>query len=438
MLKASALGFGNLALTGLLQADASPAPHFAAKAKRVIFLFMHGGPSHVDTFDYKPKLFEDDGKPLPFAKPRVQFADTGNLGRPRWDFNPYGECGHMISDLFPQVGGHADELCMIKSVHGTNAAHGGAMLKLNTGSDSFVRPSMGSWINYGLGSENQNLPGFVTINPSGGHGGAGNHAAAFLPAQHQGTKIDGDGNVPYLTPGLPASRQTYQLEYLRALNQEHAGRFPSDPQLEARIKSYELAFRMQHEAPDTMDLTGETDATRKLYGIDDPKTKTFGERCLLARRLAERGVRYIQVSHGYWDQHNKLESKHAELALACDTPIAGLLTDLKQRGLLDDTLVWWGGEFGRTPTIQGKDGRDHNPHAFTMWFAGGGVKAGFSYGQTDDYGFYTVAEKMHVHDLHATILHLMGLDHERLTYNFGGRPFRLTDVYGNVVHDVIG
>ncbi|MFT5125104.1 MAG: hypothetical protein ACI9TH_004378 [Kiritimatiellia bacterium] len=437
MLKSSALGFGHLAMTAMLQA--SPMPHIPARAKRVIFLFMHGGPSHVDTFDYKPKLFEDDGKPLPFDKPRVQFAKTGNLGRPRFDFHPYGQCGHMISDLFPKVGTHADALCMVKSVHGTNAAHGGALLKLHTGSDSLVRPSMGSWVSYGLGSENQNLPSFITMNPSGGHGGAANYASAFLPAQHQGTRISGEAGagIPNVTGPVSEARQSHQLRLLRELNQSHAQRFPADPNLDARIRSFELAYRMQTEAPEVMDLEGESAATRALYGLDDPKTSEVGQRCLLARRLVERGVRFVQVSHGYWDQHSQLEAKHRELAHACDQPIAGLLTDLKQRGLLDDTLVWWGGEFGRTPTIQGKDGRDHNPHAFTMWFAGGGVKAGFSYGQTDDYGFYTVDEKMHVHDLHATILHLLGLDHEQLTYGYGGRDFRLTDVYGNVIEDIL-
>ncbi len=454
MLRQCGAGFGNLALLGLLSAAeravagsalnplAARPPLLRPRAKRVIFLFMHGGPSHVDTFDYKPVLIRDSGKPLPFAKPRIQFAKTANLQRSPWEFRPYGQSGAMVSDLFPQVGACADDLCFLKSVHGTNEAHGGALLKLHTGSDSSVRPSMGSWISYGLGSENRNLPSFLTINPTLGHGGVGNWSSAFLPAVHQGTPIGGGipvekATINYLhDPNGDATLQRAQLDLLGEMNREHLAHAGPDSALEARIESFELAFRMQMEAPETMDLAGESDATKKLYGLDDPKTASFARQCLLARRFSERGVRFVQVTHGYWDQHEDLTKDHGRLASEVDRPIAGLLRDLKSRGLLDDTLVMWGGEFGRTPTLQGKDGRDHHPHAFTMWLAGGGVKAGFSYGVTDDYGFYCVDQKVHVHDLHATILALLGLDHEQLTYRHAGRDFRLTDIHGRVVRDI--
>jgi hypothetical protein len=454
MLRQCGAGFGNLALLGLLSAAeravagsalnplvARP-PLCRPRAKRVIFLFMHGGPSHVDTFDYKPALIRDSGKPLPFDKPRIQFAKTANLQRSPWEFRPYGQSGAMVSDLFPLVGACADDLCFLRSVHGTNEAHGGALLKLHTGSDSTVRPSMGSWISYGLGSENRNLPSFLTINPTLGHGGVGNWSSAFLPAVHQGTPIGGGmpvekATISYLRdPDGDPSRQRAQLDLLGEMNREHLAHAGPDSALEARIESFELAFRMQMEAPETMDLAGESDATKKLYGLDDPKTASFARQCLLARRFSERGVRFVQVTHGYWDQHDDLTKDHGRLASEVDRPIAGLLRDLKSRGLLDDTLVMWGGEFGRTPTLQGKDGRDHHPHAFTMWLAGGGVKAGFSYGVTDDYGFYCLDQKVHVHDLHATILALLGLDHEQLTYRHAGRDFRLTDVHGRVVRDI--
>ncbi len=459
MLRQCCLGFGNLALLNLLasldrvlgaEAKSNPlaarAPMFPARAKRVIFLFMHGGPSHVDTFDYKPSLIRDSGKPLPFEKPRIQFAKTSNLRKSPWEFKPYGACGAMISNLFPLVGACADDLCFLKSVHGTNEAHGGALLKLHTGSDTFVRPSMGSWISYGLGTENQNLPSFITINPTQGHGGVGNWSSAFLPAVHQGTPIGGGmpvekATINYLHPPEGEdnpSLQRAQLDLLGEMNREHLARAGTDPALEARLESFELAFRMQTEAPEAMNVGAESEATRQLYGLEDPKTASFARQCLLARRFSERGVRFVQVTHGYWDQHEDLTKDHARLASEVDRPIAGLLHDLKSRGMLKDTLVLWGGEFGRTPTLQGKDGRDHHPHGFTMWMAGGGVKGGFSYGVTDEYGFYCVDQKVHVHDLHATILALLGLDHELLTYRHAGRDFRLTDVSGRVVKEIFG
>lgn len=447
-LRQCALGFGSLAFASMMSgaqaaAESPLAPHrpmFPARARRIIFLFMHGGPSHVDSFDYKPALIRESGKPLPFAKPRVQFSQTGNLRKSPWEFRPRGQCGAMVSDLFPKTGAMADDLCIIKSVHGTNEAHGGALLKLHTGSDTFVRPSMGSWISYGLGTENGSLPSFITINPTFGHGGVGNWSSAFLPATHQGTPLTGgkgrEGIAWLGSPGS-AARQRAQLDLLGSLNRASLSEWGADDELEARIQSFELAFRMQTEAPEVLDLGGETEATRRLYGLDDPKTEEFGRQLLLARRMSERGVRYVQVRHGYWDQHEKLEQDHGKLAAEVDGPIAGLLKDLKARGLLEDTLVWWGGEFGRTPTCQGNDGRDHHPHAFTMWLAGGGVKPGFSYGITDDFGFYLEDEKVHIHDLHATILHLMGLDHEALTFRHAGRDFRLTDVSGRVVREIL-
>jgi hypothetical protein len=452
MLIRSGVGFGNLALMGLLspQAPASAGtmassarpPGFRARAKRVIFVFMHGGPSHVDTFDWKPALVRDSGKPLPFDKPRIQFAKTANLRRSPWEFRPYGQCGAMVSDLFPEVGSCADDLCFLKSVHGTKEAHGGALLMVHTGSDTAVRPSMGSWISYGLGTENANLPGFLTINPTLGHGGVGNWSSAFLPAVHQGTPIGGGVPVERATinhlhdPGADPTLQRAQLDLLGEMNRGHLAVAGADSALEARSESFELAFRMQREAPEAMDLGRESAATRRLYGLDDPKTASFARQCLLARRFSERGVRFVQVTHGYWDQHDDLTKDHGRLASEVDRPIAGLLRDLKARGLLDETLVVWGGEFGRTPTLQGKDGRDHHPHAFTMWMAGGGVKPGFSYGVTDEYGFYCVDQKVHVHDLHATLLALLGLDHEQLTFRHAGRDFRLTDVSGRVVHEI--
>jgi len=461
MLRVSANGFGLLALADLLAGSARAAdtpidpknplavrsPHFRPKAKRVIFLFMHGGPSQVDTFDYKPELKKQDGKPYPGQKPRVQFAKTGDLLASPWEFKPGGKSGLLVSDLFPRVRDHADDLCVIRSVHADNSAHGGALLQLHTGSDTFVRPSIGSWLTYGLGSEDQNLPGFITICPTLGHGGVQNWSSAFLPAAFQGTPIghaaikSKDARINNVAnPDTPADLQRLQLDLLKQINQQHLEKSGPDPALEGRINSFELAYRMQAEVPALMDLSGETKETLELYGIGSERTDHFGRQCLLARRFAEKGVRFIQCTHSYkWDQHDDLKKGHDRNAKEVDRPIAALLTDLKRRGLLDDTLVWWGGEFGRTPTAQGnRDGRDHSPHAFTMWLAGGGVKAGTAVGATDDFGYYAVENKVHMHDLHATILHLLGLDHEKLTYRHAGRDFRLTDVSGRVVRDVVG
>jgi len=463
MLRQSAVGFGALALTSLF-ADAarSDSPgtaagngellkasfaHHAGKAKRVIFLFMSGGPSQVDTFDPKPLLTRDDGKPFPFAKPRVQFNGTTNLMKSPWEFKQYGESGLWVSELFPALASRVDDLCLIHSVHGTNPAHGGAVMKVHTGSDNFIRPSIGSWVSYGLGTENKNLPAFITICPTLAFGGINNWSSSFLPAVHSGMPL-GDASVPserarvkYIANAkLSREIQQLQLAHLKKLNRAHQLQAGPVASLEARISSFELAFRMQTEVPNVENLSEESAETLKLYGMDNPVTANFGRMCLLARRFAEAGVRFIQVTHNddkvQWDQHADLKSGHEKNAREVDVPIAGLLYDLKSRGLLDDTLIWWGGEFGRTPTSEGT-GRDHNPEGFTMWLAGGGVKGGFRYGSTDDYGYFAAENKVHIHDLHATILHLLGIDHERLTYRHAGRDFRLTDVEGHVVTDIM-
>ena len=457
LLQSTAVGFPMLALRGLLDSEPTAAPpnplaprlgHHLPKAKRILFLFMKGGPSQVDTFDYKPRLQKDHGKPLPFDKPRVQFAPTGKLLGSPWTFSQYGESGLPVSELFPHTAQHADDLCVINSVHGTNAAHGGALLKLHTGSDNFVRPSVGSWVSYGLGTENGNLPAFVTICPTLAHGGVKNWGSGFLPAPFQGTPIgnaslsSADARVPYLENSRhPRQLQRLKLDLLGQFNRRHLDTFGDDGDLEARINSFELAFRMQGEIPEIQDLSKESKDTHKLYGLDQEITADFGRQCLLARRFLERGVRFVQVTHSdtmvQWDQHSDLVKGHTKNAKEVAQPIGGLLTDLKARGLLEDTLVWWGGEFGRTPCVQGSNGRDHNPDGFTMWLAGGGAKPGTRFGATDEFGYYAAQDKVHIHDLHATILHLLGLDHLQLTYRYAGRDFRLTDVYGDVVNGVI-
>ncbi len=457
LLQSTAVGFPMLALRGLLDSETAAAPgnplarrqpHHTPRAKRILFLFMKGGPSQVDTFDYKPRLQKDHGQPLPFDKPRVQFAPTGKLLGSPWSFSQHGDCGLPVSELFPHTARHADDLCVINSVHGTNAAHGGALLKIHTGSDNFVRPSIGSWVSYGLGTENSNLPAFVTICPTLAHGGVKNWGSAFLPAPFQGTPIgnaslpSADARVPYLQNTRDSRQlQRLKLDLLGQFNRQHLDQFGEDSGLEARINSFELAFRMQNEIPDIQDLSRESAETHRLYGLDQKITEDFGRQCLLARRFLERGVRFVQVTHSdtkvQWDQHSNLIDGHTKNAMEVDQPIGGLLTDLKARGLLEDTLVWWGGEFGRTPCVQGSNGRDHNPDGFTMWLAGGGAKPATRYGATDEFGYYAALDKVHIHDLHATILHLLGLDHLQLTHRYAGRDFRLTDVYGDVVDGVI-
>ena len=444
MLQRAGAGFGALALNALLGKEAAaaswPAPQ-QARAKRVIFLFMHGGPSTLDLFDPKPLLLRDAGKPLPIAGPRIVSGAPGKLLGSPWSFRQYGASGAHVSELLPHIASISDDLCFIRSMRCSNSRHGGALLELHTGSDTFTRPSMGSWINYGLGSENDNLPGFITINPSGSHGGAGAWSSAFLPARFSGTRIGGGAgglHVPFIhSPLAHPSDQRRELDLLAAFNHDHLAQRGPDPELESRIASYELAFRMQREVPGVQDISGEPEHIKKLYGADVDPTRSFAEQCLMARRFSEAGVRFVQVTHRYWDSHSDLRKDHTRLAAEMDRPVAGLISDLKQRGLLDDTLVLWGGEFGRTPTAQGNDGRDHNPQGFTMFMAGGGIRPGTQFGTTDDYGYFAQENPVHYHDLHATILHLLGMDHEKLTYRYAGRDFRLTDVHGEIVRGIL-
>ena len=428
------------------------APMFRPRAKRVIFLFMQGGPSHVDTFDYKPNLVKNDGKDIDFLG--VRFGTFGKksrrrLMRPLWKFNQYGECGRHVSELFPHQAGIVDELCFIHSMHTEGVAHGPATLFMHTGATNLVRPSIGSWISYGLGTDNPKLPAFITISPPSANGGPRNYSAAFLPAFYQGTPIGRAGlsaakaeirNIR--NSKLTREQQTEQFELLQAINREQLSKADRDDRLAAEIEAFELAFAMQDAAPGVLDTAGESATTLKLYGIGEKHTDDFGRQCLLARRLAESGVRFIQVNYAdqtanpRFDQHSNMP-KHAVHARAVDRPVAGLIADLKARGLLEDTLVWWGGEFGRTPFAQGKDGRDHNPRGFTVWLAGGGLKRGFAHGTTDPIGHLAADNPVHMHDLHATILHVLGMDHEQLTYRYAGRDFRLTDVHGRVIGDIL-
>lgn len=417
-------------------------PHFAPRARRVIFLFMHGGPSHVDTFDYKPLLARDDGKPLPFDLPPQVDAVPKILNGP-WQFQQRGESGLWVSSLLPHMASQADSLCVIRSMHTRGQSHGQAVGMINTGSDSFVRPSVGAWISYALGSAHPDLPAHVAIGPATAHGGPRNFGAAFLPAMHQATAIGsngkfGDGKIPHLDGPLDSARIKERFELIRALNQRHLRVSGPDHEIEGAIEAVDLASRMRLAAPHVFDLEQESAATRRGYGIGVKETDSFGRSCLLARRLVEAGVRFVSVSSGQvWDQHSDLQAGHNKNALATDLPIAELIRDLKRRGLWDDTLVVWGGEFGRTPVVQGKNGRDHNPQGFTVVLSGGGVKSGFAHGETDEYGYHALHDRVHIHDLHATILHLMGIDHERLTYRYAGRDFRLTDVHGRVVHQLL-
>ena len=462
MLKKFASGFGMLGLAGLLAEDflgralagatASPLavhpPPFPAKAKRVIFLFMSGGPSHVDTFDPKPRLARDNGKPVPFEKPKLERTKTGNIFASPYSFQKHGTSGTEISELFPNLVTCVDDMCVIRSMVADNINHNGACLQMNTGEQAFSRPSLGSWLLYGLGSENQDLPGFIVISPSQPAQGAPLWSSSFLPAAYQGTLVSDLKNpIPNLAnPRFSTGQQRGQLDLLKQLNVLHEQQREEDSRLSARIESFELAFRMQTEAPEAFDVERESPETRKLYGIGEDVTDIFGKQCLMARRLTERGVRMVQVYHTQtakrnscqlWDQHSELRKELPNNCAAVDRPIAGLLKDLKARGLLDETLVIWGGEFGRTPTAEGTNGREHHPFGFTMWLAGGGVKGGIVHGATDEFGWHAVQNKVHVHDLHATILHLMGINHEKLTYRYSGRDYRLTDVFGNVVKEIL-
>ena len=452
LLARSGCGFGLLALADMLAAGeqdrasqpyAVHAPHHSPRAKRVICLYMPGGPSHVDLFDPKPRLAEENGKPLPFEKPKLERTKTGNLLASPWTFSKHGDSGIEVSELLPGVASHIDDLCVIRSMYADNINHTGAALQMCTGEQAFSRPSMGSWLTYGLGTENQNLPGFVVVSPAAVFQGAQLWASSFLPSAYQGTLVrDLKNPIANLVDSSGSlDRQRAKLDALGKLNEIHKRDRVFDSQLDARSASFELAFRMQRDAPEAFDISRENEATHKLYGTDQPATELFGRQCLLARRLIERGVRFVQLfdapANNAWDHHSGLKDALPKRCQAVDQPIAALLTDLKSRGLLEDTLVLWGGEFGRTPTAEGNNGREHHPFGFTMWLAGGGIRGGMVHGATDEFGWHSVQDKVHVHDLHATILHLMGFDHERLTYRYGGRDYRLTDVHGQVVREII-
>ncbi len=460
-------GFGSIALASLLAeevlpgfgatsaaAAAEPHPltaspsHFAARAKRVIYLFMHGGPSHVDLFDPKPDLTRYAGQPLPESFGPVM--TRRNVGRnplipPVRPFRPRGESGIEVSDFLPHIASVADDLCILRSCHGDSVNHPQSVYQMNTGSILMGKPSLGSWVSYGLGTDNRDMPAFVVMpDPGGGlKGGPPAWGSGFLPASHQGTTVrPGPSPILHLKPQetVTPQRQRRTLDLIGGLNEQHLLQRDFDGELAARINSYELAYRMQSAAPEIIDLSRETAETQRLYGIDDEPTREFGTRCLLARRMIESGVRFVQIYSGDtvgWDAHNHIENNHRPLCLATDKPVAALITDLKRRGLLDDTLVIWGGEFGRMPMSEQSKGRDHNPWGYTVWMAGGGVRAGMVYGATDAIGLRAVENPVHIHDLHATMLHLLGLDHESLTYLHNGRDERLTDVAGQVIHDIL-
>jgi hypothetical protein len=440
-----ALGLANLLANPAAASSANPlaprSPHFTPRARRVIFLFMNGGPSHVDTFDPKPALAKNAGKPLPESMLKTTGRKgLGNLMPSPFKFGPCGKSGIEVTEIYPEIGKYIDDICVLRSMYTDNPNHEPGLLMMNSGNMQPIRPSMGSWLTYALGSDNQNLPGFIVLCPGKPVVGPQLWSNSFLPGIYQGTHINNKSVDPqtiikdvhnrYLLP----SAQREQLDLLQKMNQAHLAERGRDEQLEARIASLEMAFRMQGEAQEAFDIGKESTATRKFYGDGE-----FANACLLARRLAERGVRMTQIYYGNgqpWDDHADINN-HKKHAQASDRPIAALLQDLKSRGLLEDTLVVWGGEFGRTPMSQGAKGRDHHSLGFTMWLAGGGVKGGLAYGATDEFGFQAVDNRIHVHDLHATILHLMGLDHEKLTYRYSGRDFRLTDVHGKVVREIM-
>ena len=461
MLVGGAQGFGAVALAGLMgdravgasgTSGATPAllPHHRPRARSVIFLYMDGGPSQIDTFDYKPLLAKHDGKDAAKMMGKLeptQFDNIGTLMKSPWKFKQYGESGHWVSDLFPHIARHADKLAVVKSCVSKFSEHTAANYFLHTGGGLQGRPSMGAWTGYGLGSVSQDLPGFVVLN--GGlipPGGLDNFGSSFLPANYQGSIFKATGEaVANISPiETRKGMQRAKLDSLRRLDELGAAAFGADPAVESAIANYETAFRMQSAVPELMDIESESKATKRSYGLEEKweNTRTFGRQCLIARRLVERGVRFIELtcpatSGDRWDQHGKLRQGHGENCLTVDQPIAALLEDLEQRGLLEDTLVVWTGEFGRTPFAQGKDGRDHNPFGYSMWLAGGGIKGGVSHGETDEWGYKAIADKVEIHDLHATMLHLLGIEHTSSTFRFGGRDMRLTDVHGNIVKEIL-
>ncbi len=457
-----ACGFGFLALAGMAAQAANRGAHPLAlrpghhrpRAKREIGLFMGGGVSDLDSFDYKPALYANDGRMLEFLDQRAiaktGAGATGRVMKPMWEFRQRGQSGRWVSELFPHLARHADDYCVVRSMHTEGVAHGPATLFLHTGATNQLRPSMGSWVTYGLGAESENLPAFVSLSPTLANGGPRNYGSGFLPAVFQGTALGRAGQKAAEAafrhvrhPDLAPAAQLRQFELIRALNGDQLSARPGDRELEALAHSYELAWRLQRHAPDALDLSRESAATLALYGIGEEPTDDYGRQCLMARRLAESGVRYIQVNYSdntnnpAWDQHSNMP-KHLDHAVRVDKPVAGLLTDLKARGLLEDTIVWWGSESGRTHYAERNGtGSDHDPPGSSVLLAGAGFKPGFAYGETDEFGHFAVENKVHMHDLHATILHQLGLNHEQLTFRHDGRDYRLTDVHGRVVHDLL-
>lgn len=456
-LQRAGAGFGGVALAGLLASEAKAgagtlaSPHFPPRARRIIWLFMGGGPSHVDTFDPKPALAKHNREDIPVKLPSHTRDSTRKILASPFEFKQHGQSGIPVSELLPEMAKLADDLCVVRSMHCDSIDHTGATVQTFTGMVSLPRPGVGCWLLHGLGSENENLPGYVVLGPDQQSGSA-TYNSRFLPARYQGTKVEWNPDrladartaLPNLrnSADLSSDQQRRQLELMKQLNGWHREDRSVTDALDARAEAFELAFRMQASAPEAFEIHSESKSTRALYGLDDDKTRSFGTRCLLARRLAERGVRFIQVQCGKgdgldWDQHEGLEKGHRNNAAGTDRPVAALIQDLKQRGLLDETLVIWGGEFGRTPTSQGENGREHHPFGYTICMAGGGVKGGHVHGATDEFGWYAVDNKVHIHDFHATLLHLMGIDHERLTFRYSGRDFRLTDVHGKLVRGIL-
>ena len=441
VLKSAGGGFGMLALAGLIGERAIAAdksvprplapkqPHFPARAKRLIFVHMNGAMSHHDTFDYKPQLVKDNGKPGPGG---------GVLTASKFKFAQHGQTGSWFSELLPNLARHADKLTWLRGLHTDTPAHPQAVVQLHTGSANaaLTRPSMGAWLLYGLGSENLDVPGYITINPPPNFGGAVNYGSAFLPAHFQGTRIDDRGNLPNLKGSTASTLQRKQLDLIQAMNHDLAAKPGAPDQLDGVIESYELGFKMQSKVPELLDISREPQKIRDLYGVKDTPGSAFARQCLMARRLSEAGVRFVEICQPGWDHHNNLHKGLLDRCGSIDPPVAALLTDLEQRGLLSETLVLFGSEFGRLPTSQGQDGRDHNITGYPMFLTGAGVKPGHTHGATDEYGIKAVEGRMHNNDLHATLLALMGLDHERLTYRYAGRDFRLTDVKGTVVREI--
>ena len=456
MLSKSSTGFGLLALQGLIgQSQVIASPHYTPRAKSVIFCYMSGGVSHVDTFDPKPKLQEMAGKPMPVKVERTQFNNNGNIFPSPFEFQKHGESGIPVSSIFPRTAKMVDEMAVIRSMTSKVNEHAQGNYAIHTGFPFMGHPSAGAWVSYGLGNLNQNLPGFVVLHSGGSvppHGGVGLYGSGYLPANSQGSVLQVDRNEPIqnIRPRESLSAQRKRLNFQNSFDREFLKESGHNSQVEAAIRNHEIAYKMQAAVPELCDLKGETDATKRLYGLDSPddQTAAYARQCLLARRLVERGVRFVELScltekigaggaANPWDQHGALEKGHAAMAHQVDQPIAGLLQDLKVRGMLDETLVIWAGEFGRTPFSQGSNGRDHNPFGFSIWMAVGGIKGGTIYGETDEFGYHVTENKCDFYDLWATVLHQLGLDHENLTYRHGGRDLRLTDVHGRVLHPIL-